>query len=152
MRGPICFGAANVVEDGEVRTGAGGLSTLGRGGGKRQEGGHSRNSLVYLQCLAPPYRVTKPLLRLRWAPWLIWALMARGSMTDSLTRISGWSWVMHVVSFFFPPCRHLRLGFLVQKSKPRSWFYRSATWIMVNWTFSVSVRTSKGSGNATFEF
>lgn len=41
--------------------------------------------------------------------------------------------------------------FLVQKSKQRNWFYRSATSIMVNWTFSISARTSKGSKNVTFE-
>lgn len=72
--------------------------------------------------------------------WLIWALMAKGSMTDSLTRISDGSWVMHVMLF---SRRHLR--FIVQQSKQQSWFYRSATCIMVNWTFSTSAGISKGS-------
>lgn len=59
MRGPIRFSAANEEGEREARVGQGRrLSTLGWGGV------HSQNSLVYLQCLAPPYRVTKLLLQL----------------------------------------------------------------------------------------
>lgn len=165
MRGPICFGAANEEVDGKVRTwgmgwaGAGWASHFGAWRVWVGEGPPSRNSLVYLQCLAPTYRVTKLLLQLRWAPWLIGALMASGGMTDSRTRISGW--VMHVLSFFlcsiffFFLSIHFTadtISFLSSRVEKGTDFYRLATWIMVNWTFSVSVGTSKGGRNATFEF
>lgn len=163
MRGPICFGAANEEVDGKVRTWGGGRRGAAAGGfplwgveGAGEEP-RSRNSLVYLQCLAPTYRVTKLLLQLRWAPWLIWALMASGSMTDSRTRISGW--VMHVLSFFifyyflsFFYFTADSISFLSRGGEKRADFYHPATWIMVNWTFSVSVRRSKGGWNATSEF
>lgn len=56
MHGPICFAAAN-----EGRAGVGGGGVSFHFGG---EGGANRNSLVYLQCLAPRYRVTKLLPQL----------------------------------------------------------------------------------------
>lgn len=95
MRGPICFPVAS-EERGERRSNGG---VQGVGGG--MQGWGNQNSLVCLQCLAPPYRVTKPWLQPRSGLWLIRALMARGSMTDSLTTISFGSWVMHVALFPF---------------------------------------------------
>lgn len=133
MRGPICFRCCQWRGGKEMEGGVGFLLWGGEGGTTKIV---LFTSNVWLHLIELQSRCCN-------SDWPLIDLSSDGERQhdwqpdkDLRRELSN---ACHVI---FPETPEVR--FLVLESEQQSWFYRPAICIMVNWTFSTSVRTSKG--------